>query len=548
MTHVITQSCCNDGSCVPVCPVQCIRPRPGDPMFSSSEQLYIDAELCIDCGACLDVCPVNAIVMDFNLASDQTDYLEINAEFFRRHPIVEPNPPGELMQMEWREAAGLRVAIVGAGPAGCYAAEKLTDLAGVEVSMFDRLPTPHGLARAGVAPDHHHTRGIGQRFDEILSRPQVQCYLNLQIGEAVRIEDLLASHHAIIWAAGATSDRKLGIPGEDLIGSYSAREFVAWYNSHPDHATTLDDLPGDRAVVIGNGNVAMDIARILVRPVDELDRTDIAHHTIDALNASAIRQVTVAARRGTSEAAFTLPELLALTKLKGVSLLAKAEEVGEPPIEPGALRKYAVVKEAAGRRGGERQIQLRFLLTPLSINGATHVESVTFARNRLIPDGVGVRAEATGETETIPTSLVVRAVGYWGRPVPGLPFNSQSGTINNVGGRAVDPATSQPVAGLYCAGWIKRGATGVLGTNKRCSAETVEGLLEDFMAGRLAAPRLSKADFAALVAERVPEVLDYGGWARISQAEIAAGRARRRSSSRFVAIGDMLGAAVAGNG
>jgi ferredoxin--NADP+ reductase len=545
MTHVITQGCCNDGRCVEVCPAQCIRPRLGDSQFTTAEQLYIDPDLCIDCGACLEVCPVDAIREDYNLPSGAEPYLSINADYFARHPIEDLSP----LPLQARRPASsgpvLRVAIVGAGPAGCYAAAALLAAPGVEISMFDRLPTPHGLARAGVAPDHPKTRKIGDDFDATLSDPRVTCFFNVEVGRDVGLTELLHSHQALIWSGGAAGDRRLGIPGENLPGCHSADAFVAWYNGVPEFADAAFDLTGGHAIVIGAGNVALDAARMLIRDPAELARTDMADHALDALRASGVTEVTLAARRGPAEAAYTLPELLALTQLKGVSLSARREEIGPRPTDyDGHALKLDLVERAAQASATEgRRINLRYFLSPVSINGAQRVESVTFQRNALtVEDGVP-RLRPTGEMETIAASLVLRAVGYRGRPVPGLPFDEAAGTLANRHGRVVDPASSAPLPGVYCAGWIKRGPTGGLGANKWCSGETVDNLLADFDAGRLAAPTESLADLIARIAERRPSALDFTGWTYIDAAERRAGRTRGVPRRKFVRVEDMLAAA-----
>ncbi len=544
MTFVITQGCCNDGSCITVCPVQCIRPRPGDPDFTTAEQLYIDPASCIDCGACLDECPVDAVHGDYDLPDHLSDYLDINADYFATNPIEEDYPPAEPRRKLPEEHPALRVAIVGSGPAACYAAGELSEIKGVEVSVFDRLPTPFGLVRSGVAPDHPDTKLMGEQFRATLSRTSVTCFFNVEVGRDISIAEIAEHHHAVLWAAGASDDRRLGIPGEDLPGSHSAREFVAWYNGHPDAATDEFDLSGERVVVIGNGNVALDVARALTRPVDAFAVTDMADHAIEALGRSAVRDVVVAARRGPEHAAYTLPEALALSRLDGVDLIARPDEVGAAePVSASALaaRKLGIAREAAAATpGSDRSITLRFMLTPLSVNGTDRAESVTFARNRVVDTGGVISVQPTDETETIDATLVLRAVGYRGHAVEGLPFDADTGTIPNAAGRVLDSTGGLHLAGLYCAGWIKRGATGVIGTNKIDSVETVEALLADLAAGSLPEPAKDAAALTALVTERRPDVVDNAAWLRINVAEKAAGKAMRRPRVKFVSIDDML--------
>ncbi|MBQ0850747.1 FAD-dependent oxidoreductase [Streptomyces sp. BH-SS-21] len=536
MTFVINQGCCKDSSCIPVCPVQCIRPRPGDPDFTTAEQLYIDPATCIDCGACMDECPVNAIDSEFDLSEESADYLDINAEYFAANPIAESLPPDLVYRKLPAGRAELSVAIVGSGPAACYAAGELSDIKGVTVSMFERLPTPFGLVRAGVAPDHPRTKQIANRFGSVLARPGVHCFFNTEVGRDISIDELLEHHHAVLWAGGADDDRRLGIPGEELPGCFSAREFVAWYNGHPDFTGHRFDLTGRRAVVLGNGNVALDAARVLARPVGALEPTDIAPHAVELLGASRIEDVVVAARRGPEHAAYSTGELLALDSTEGVALRAvpgEADSLAGRTDRQAAVVQAAVVRaagrESGGADGGERTITLRYGLTPVSVNGDGAVESVTFRR-------------ADGSTETIETSFVLRAVGYRGRSVAGLPFDDVTGTLPHRSGAVYDPESGMPVVGVYCAGWIKRGANGMIGSNRTDSAETVEALLDDLAGGRLTDPVHDVEHLAQLVSERNPDVVDKHAWTRIDQAERRLGREAGRARVKLVSVAELLAA------
>src|SRR5215213_384327 len=288
MTFVITQPCCSDASCVSVCPVNCIHPTPEEPDYGSASMLYIDPQTCIDCGACVEACPVDAIGPDYDLAENDQDFIAINAEYFEdpRHRDYLP----EAVQRGSRavqvtEPEPLRVAIVGSGPAACYAAEDLLDRPGlaVQVGIFERLPVPWGLVRFGVAPDHQRTKLVTTQFERTARRPRATLRLNVDVGQHITHDELLAHHHAVVYAVGAARDLRLGIPGEDLPGSSSATDFVAWYNGHPDFVDRNFDLSAQRAMVIGSGNVALDVARILVSDVDDLRRTDIAEHALEAL-------------------------------------------------------------------------------------------------------------------------------------------------------------------------------------------------------------------------------------------------------------------------
>jgi ferredoxin/flavodoxin---NADP+ reductase len=302
VAFVITQNCCKDASCVPVCPVDCIRP-----LDDSTDMLFIDPETCIDCGACMDECPVDAIYYDEDLPAEQLNFLQMNAEYFRQHPLE----PAALMapQKHAPVAPGaLRVAIVGAGPAACYAAAELVEIDNVEVNVFERLPTPFGLIRYGVAPDHQNTKAIVRIFERMFAIDRATCYLNVEVGAQISHDELAAHHHAVIYAVGARDGRVLNIPGEDLAGVYRAADFVGWYNGQPDHRAHDIDLTATRAVVIGNGNVALDIARVLLKDPASLAATDIADHALNTLASSGIREVVIVARRGFRDAAFSAGE------------------------------------------------------------------------------------------------------------------------------------------------------------------------------------------------------------------------------------------------
>lgn len=512
--------------------MQCIRPRPGDSDYASAEQLYIDPATCIDCGACVPECPVDAISADYDLAPSESDYFEINAAYFVGNPVEVEDPPAIARRQLPENQNGLRVAVIGTGPAGCYAAAELSAIRGVEVTMIDRLPTPYGLVRSGVAPDHPKTKLAGEQFRSLLSRRNVHCLLNVEVGRDIGVDELLRSHHAVIHSYGAADDRRLGIDGEDLAGSMAARSFVAWYNGHPDHADDPVDLSTvERALIIGNGNVGLDVARFLARPASSFAKTDLAEHALQQLQHSRIREVIIAARRGPEDAAFTSTEILAMSRLDGVDLLTP----NMPPVlataSPVIRRKLDVVAEAGQRQPNpqNRGITLRFGLTPVSIDGDDHVESVTFR----VSDGT---------YETIEASLVIRAIGYRGTPLEGVPFDAVAGIIPNRAGRIVDPATNEPVPGQYCAGWIKRGPSGFIGTNRTCSAETVESLLADLERELRPDPTDSLEDLRDLLAARNTEAIDYAAWNAINKAELAAGNGVGRSRVKLVSVEQLLAA------
>jgi ferredoxin--NADP+ reductase len=516
--HVVTQACCGDASCVFACPVNAIHPNPDDPDFLTAEMLYIDPVSCVDCGACVGACPVGAIVPDGRLEDAQLPFVDINAMFHRDprpRPIQAPVPP--VVRIE--SAEPLRVAIVGSGPAALYAADELLKQRGVEVNVIDRLPTPYGLVRAGVAPDHQETKSITGLFRQIEDQSGFGYVLGVEVGSDITHDELLGHHHAVIYATGASQDRTLGIPGEDLPGSSTATDFVAWYNGHPDHAGDAYDLRHERAVIVGNGNVALDVARILATDPADLESTDIADHALEALRRSRIREVVILARRGVAQAAYTLPELTGLLGRADIEVVVEDAEPGADQ-DPTVAQKVAAVQGLPTSdlpRGDRRRIVLRYLTSPTRILGDDRVTAVEIVRNTLVADGEAVRAVPTDRTDSIDTGLVLRSIGYRGRPVAGLPFGDSDGVIPNEGGRVLG------VPRTYVAGWIKRGPTGFIGTNKTCAHETVNHLLEDFNAGLLPPPEGSRSGFADLVANRCPEPNDLLRWRRIDGIERARG-------------------------
>ncbi|MFF0816327.1 FAD-dependent oxidoreductase [Rhodococcus sp. NPDC003318] len=523
MAYVVTQNCCNDATCVAVCPVDCIHPTPAEREYARTEMLYIDPGACIDCGACSDVCPVDAIVPGDAVVPDIERYRDINAEYFQRNPRsaaagahVQPLPLA-VATAGVADPPPLRVAIVGSGPSAFYAAEALLarrDVA-AEITMFEKLPVAGGLVRFGVAPDHWHTKTVDRVFDRTARRDGFTFHLGVEVGRDVTIDELSAHHHAVIHASGASGDRRLGIPGEELAGSHAAREFVAWYNGHPDHADRTFDLTATRAVVVGTGNVALDVARILVSDPESLRRTDIADHALAALADSRIEEVVVLGRRGPEHAACTTPELLALGSLPGIDVLVD----GPLTAGPDAPAKLRILAEYSRRtpNPGNKRIVLRFGATPREVLGSDRTEAVQ-----------------VGDGDLIECGLVLRAVGYRGLPITGLPFDDDSGTVANVAGRVVEPDTGNPVTGHYVAGWIKRGATGVIGTNRYCAAETVENLLDDHRAGRLTEPSASASELTALVRARRPDSLGGADWRAIDRFEREQGRAVGRPRVKIV--------------
>ncbi|MFE3293868.1 4Fe-4S binding protein [Rhodococcus sp. NPDC059234] len=551
MAFVITQPCCNDASCTEVCPVDCIHPTPDERAFKSTEMLYIDPETCIDCGLCVDACPVDAIFRDDDLPEPMARYSKINADYFEGSDLEDYDPAPSL-KFPKTDQDPFRVAIVGSGPSGFYAARELMAFkrSGIEVDMFDRLPTPWGLVRAGVAPDHPETKAVTELFAEVARRPGFRLHLNVEVGKHITHDDLLAHHHAVIYAVGAPSDRHLGIPGEELPGSLAATEFVAWYNGHPDYAGHAFDLTGSRAVIVGNGNVALDVARLLVVGADVLAKTDMAEHAVEALRSSAIEEVVLLGRRGPAQAAFTNPELLALGHLPDVDVVVDPAELeldevsaAEVAASPAKRLKLDILREYAARplAGHRKRIVLRFLVSPVEVQGTDHVTGLLVARNEMVAGEDGtLRARSTEQTELLETGLVLRSVGYRGVPVADLPFDEQRGTISNVGGRVTEVGTDVPVPGTYTAGWIKRGPSGVIGTNRQCAHDTIALILEDLAADRLNPPKGDGEALTSLLAERAPEELDWAGWKLIDARERELGKAAGRPRVKMLDIDEMV--------
>jgi ferredoxin--NADP+ reductase len=445
----------------------------------------------------------------------------------------------------------LRVAVVGSGPAAFYAAGAL--LAGdfpVEVDMIERLPTPWGLVRTGVAPDHPNIKAVSRAFEKIAQRPGFRFFGNVEVGRDLEHADLVELYDGVVYAFGAQTDRRLGIPGEDLPGSWPATAFVAWYNGHPDFQDLVFDLSGERAVVIGNGNVAIDVARMLALSTEELNPTDTTDEAISAILGSGIREIVMLGRRGPAQAAFTTPELKELGELDDADVVVDPADLeldagSEAALErdTNARRNVEVLREYAARKPGgkPKTLRLRFCVSPAAILGDGRVEAVEVVRNTLVADAAGrITAVPTDEREVIPCGIVLRSVGYLGVALPGVPFDEDRGIIPNRGGRAVDEH-GEPIRGVYCAGWIKRGPTGVIGTNKKDATETVELLLEDARAGLLAGRGDTTAESVdELLAERGVEAVRYGGWEAIDEVERSRGEEQGRPRIKLCTWDELL--------
>ncbi|MGH2951967.1 MAG: FAD-dependent oxidoreductase [Solirubrobacterales bacterium] len=456
----------------------------------------------------------------------------------------------------------LRVAIVGSGPAGFYAAEAVLKRGGeelaVEVDMFDRLPTPFGLVRAGVAPDHPKIKSVIRVYEKTAAREGFRFFGNVEIGREVTVAELAERYEAIVYAYGTAVDRQLGIPGEELPGSHSATEFVNWYNAHPDFVDREFDLSCQRAVVIGNGNVAADVARMLALPRAELDVTDTADHAIEALAASSISEIVVLGRRGPAQAAFTNPEVRELGELTDADIIIdraemKLDEVSRAYVEseecdPTNRRNVEIFTEFSQRapEGKPKRVVMRFCRSPVEIQGEGRVERLIVGRNELHRDDSGaIRARDTGERAAIECGLVLRSSGYKGIALDGTPFDAARGLIPNQGGRVVDPDSGEQVPGHYAVGWIKRGPSGVIGTNKKDAQETIDNLVADLEEGRVPDRPPAEPAIEELLAERAGDHVTYLDWQAIDRAEVAAGEPHGRPRIKFCRVAEMVEAARA---
>jgi ferredoxin/flavodoxin---NADP+ reductase len=455
---------------------------------------------------------------------------------------------------------GPRVAIVGAGPAGAFAAACLLRARGdAEIDLFERLPTPWGLLRAGVAPDHQEIKRLEDTFDRQTLQRGCRFLGNVEVGVDVSHADLMRHYTAVIYATGAQTDKALGIPGEDLPGSWAATEFVGWYNGHPDYREHEFDLSGERAVVIGNGNVAADVTRILALSPSELERTDVADHALEALRESRIREVVVLGRRGPAQAAFTSAELRELGRLDGVDTRVDPEDVELDAASREwldtegtftARKNVELLRGLAARPPREdaaRRITLRFLRSPAEIRGDGAVEAVDVRRNEIVrADDGSLRARTVDDgVETIECGLVLRSVGYRAVPLPDVPFEERRFILPNDRGRVLTP-DGEPLPGVYAVGWIKRGPTGILGTNKRDAEETVTCLVEDLRAGALPQPpNAGREQIDALLAERRSDLVTVEGWRAIDGHEVERGRSTQRPRVKLASRSELLAVAQA---
>ncbi|MFF2544518.1 FAD-dependent oxidoreductase [Kitasatospora sp. NPDC058063] len=565
MAYAITQTCCNDASCVSVCPVNCIHPTPDEPEFGTTDMLYIDPRACIDCGACADACPVDAVYPVDRLRGPDTVFGDLNRDWFRDHPSDHawgaPSFPRSLPD----ELGALRIAVVGTGPSAGYTAQELLRGTSAEITMIDRLPVTGGLLRHGVAPDHQSTKRIAESFASVFRDPRLRMHLNVEIGTDLTHQELAAHHHAVVYAVGAAADRRLGVPGEDLPGSLPATAFVRWYNAEPTVPADAVELSARRVVVIGNGNVAVDIARILLTDPDRLAATDIADHALAALRRSRVREVVLLARRGPGQAAWTRAEFLALRQLPGVEVVVEDHPEVRAAIEAAGAEAEAGSGSGSGSGAGSgtaagaglltglplvpfdgsaepgpgRRIVLRFLSAPVELSGDGRVEALTVERTAPTADG---RVEGTGATDVLRAGLVVRSIGHRGVPLPGLPFDERAGTVAHRNGRVVDPATGRPLPGTYVVGWAKRGPSGGIGANRACARETVDALLDDAAARALPVPEAGRKDFERLVRHRRPDAVGLRELRAVERAERERGEAEGRPRVKLASVPELLAA------
>jgi ferredoxin--NADP+ reductase len=455
------------------------------------------------------------------------------------------------------EANPLRVAIVGSGPTGFYTAEHLFKQKAqvVDVDLYERLPTPFGLVRGGVAPDHQKIKSVTKAYDRIAANPRFRYYGNVELGADVSLSDLMRHYHQIVFTVGAQIDRSMDIPGENLARSHAATEFVAWYNGHPDYRDRRFDLSQESVAVVGVGNVAVDVCRILCRSREELERTDIADYALQALAASKVKTVYMLGRRGPAQAAFTNPEIKELGEMEAADIEVPEEDavideatrqfLSANP-DPSTDRKIEILQQYARekRSGKPKRLVVRFLVSPVELLGGADggVRAVKLVRNELIFDSKGgIKPKATMTFEELAAGLVFRSVGYKGVALPGVPFREDWGVIPNEKGRVLE--SGKAVRGLYCAGWIKRGPTGVIGTNKPDALETVEAMLEDVSRGLYLDPEAPAASVAeAMVRSRKPGFVSYDDWKKLDALEVARAKGTERPRIKFTSVEEMLSA------
>lgn len=445
-----------------------------------------------------------------------------------------------------------RVGIVGSGPAGFYAADQLLQLLGgaVQVDIYEKLPTPFGLVRSGVAPDHPDTKSCVHKFDNVAKDERVRFFGNVHVGRELPIQALQDRYHALVLAYGAEDDRRLGVPGEELANIHAAREFVWWYNGHADYRRLPVRLDAEEDVTIfGQGNVAVDCARVLLKPWQSLQNTDIAQHALEVLQESRVSRVHLVGRRGPAHASFTPKELRELLQLEGVSVHIREEDLQLTPADEAILRSNRIRRRAyetlskvaqersAHDRGRSKQLHIHFYRSPTSFTGSDgRVQEVQTEINTV--QGDPPRAVGTGAYETIPCGLALRSIGYLARPLDGIPFDLRRGVVPNEHGRVL--LDGVPVPGLYVCGWLRRGPSGIIGTNLTDAQEVASCLAHDFSHGRLPAPSMESDVIPSLLQSYGVRAVDYSGWQRIDVEERHRGRTRGKPREKLVEVAEML--------
>lgn len=539
MAYVVTDSCINHKHtiCVDVCPVDAFREGP--------EMLVIDPKTCIECNACVAECPEQAIFPQSAVPEAKREYIEINAAQAPDLPVIRESRRQHAAAGA-QDGSGTRFAVVGSGPSGFFAAEALLrQLPAAQVDIFEKLPTPFGLIRYGVAPDHQRIKSVSAGFERIAESPQVRFFGNVALGQDLKRDELLSHYHGVVYATGGSRSRPLAIPGADSPNTFGSSEFVGWYNGHPDHQGLAVNLEHRRAVIIGMGNVALDIARMLVLSEDELGRTDMADEALDRFAHSQVNDVVLLARRGPLQAAFTPKELEQLLDLDGVDISVDPELLEQAALSDDmqtgsfeAAENLRLLQEAANRapRGGKR-IRFEFFASPTAIgpDESAGGRALTLDRTRLrtTADGRTV-AEATGEQETLDCGLIVHATGYQGEPLDDVPFNADRGVVVHQDGRLTAATDSRGAE--YAAGWIKRGASGVIGSNKTCATASVSELVADLPAS----PRAIGQDITALLEDRGIEYVSFADWQLLDEHEQQQGRERGRPRRKITDVPAML--------
>jgi len=447
------------------------------------------------------------------------------------------------------EERPLRVAVIGAGPSGFYAADSLFRAKiPVQVDVFDRLPTPFGLLRGGVAPDHQQMKTVGKYYERVAQNPQFSFYGNVKIGQDITVDELKVYYDALIFACGAETDRRLGIQGEDLVGSNTATEFVGWYNGHPDYQSLSFDLAQEAIAIIGQGNVAIDVARILAKTQEELSTSDITQNAMEALAKSKIKTIHLIGRRGPVQAAFTELEIKELGELEDCDVIVDPQDLIlnpesqaelDDPSNNKARKNFAILQEFSKKQleGKSKKIIIRFFESPKEILGSTKVEGLVLEKNKLEGPQGQQKSVSTGRTEPIDCGVVFRSVGYRGVPIAGVPFDDRRGVFPNQQGRILKD--NAPLQGFYTVGWIKRGPSGVLGTNKPDAAETVTALLADL---EQLQPCVSPSS------EKMKDVLNskncvfvtFEDWKKIDEEELRRGQAIGKPREKMTNVPEML--------